>query len=141
MRSDDLRWRTVRHFTPEEIACRCGCGADEIHFALMLVADRLREQYAAQLAPRDPDGALMVTSGCRCPRHNAKVGGSPLSYHLTVPGRLAGHALDLAPHSDHPDALAVLRGAAERTAPPGLKLVYPGARFIHMDVRAGRWRG
>lgn len=54
------RWK---HFTPAEMACKC-CGrvkADEIFMDRL---ERLREAYAAPLE---------VTSGYRCPAHNAAV--------------------------------------------------------------------
>lgn len=60
------------NFTEAEMACRCGCG--------MLPS----EYFMADLqAFRNACGfSFPVTSGARCPAHNAKQGGAPGSWHL-----------------------------------------------------------
>jgi len=72
-----------RNFTPSEMACRCGCG--EIFYGPKF--------YDVLQALRDEVGPLTITSGHRCRRHNALVGGAPMSQHLklAVDVRLHGH--------------------------------------------------
>jgi len=64
------------HFSRDEMACRC-CGKiggySENLKKLLICLERLRELVG---------GSLNVTSGYRCPGHNADVGGMPNSYHL-----------------------------------------------------------
>ena len=61
------------YFTDSELACHCGCGKmpDEQSIELL---------YALRLYYGKP---ILVTSGARCETHNLRVGGSPMSTHLT----------------------------------------------------------
>jgi uncharacterized protein YcbK (DUF882 family) len=61
------------NFKREEFACKCGCGFDTVDAQLLEYLDILRNYY---------DAKVTVTSGCRCPEHNKKVGGSLGSQHL-----------------------------------------------------------
>ncbi len=68
-------WRWP-HFSPGELACRCGgrfCGGEYFHDPLFL--DALEGLRGAVGRP------LKINSGRRCRRHNAAVGGAPLSRH------------------------------------------------------------
>ena len=70
-------------FTRAEMACRhCGEGYDWPHFM-----DRL------QAARHDAGRAFHILSAHRCALHNARVGGAPLSQHLSLAAdiALAGH--------------------------------------------------
>lgn len=68
----------ARYFTREEFACRCGqyCNGfpAEPDPKLVRIADGIREHFGA---------AAIVTSGVRCPTHNANVGGVVGSRHLS----------------------------------------------------------
>lgn len=69
-------WNPERwpNFRPREFACSC-CGL-YLHDPLALDAlQRLRAQVGVGLA---------ITSGTRCQRHNAKVGGAALSMHVPM---------------------------------------------------------
>jgi len=69
-----------KDFSRSEFACRCGCGFDDVN---LILVERLQ---AIRNALGEP---IRILSGCRCPTHNRKVGGSSASAHL------AGHAADV----------------------------------------------
>ena len=60
------------NFDRSEFACKCGCGYDNIDVSLVLDLQRIRNRFGRP---------IVVTSGCRCEKHNAAEGGSPLSDH------------------------------------------------------------
>ena len=63
-----------------EIACKCGCGFDQIDPVLVDTFQALRDYIGKP---------VVVISGCRCKPHNAKVKGAANSGHIT------GQALDI----------------------------------------------
>ena len=72
-------WPGIKHFKREEMKCRCGgkhCDGfpAEPSKKLMQLADRVREHFNAP---------AIVSSGVRCEKHNAKVGGVANSRHKT----------------------------------------------------------
>ena len=96
------QWSTIRHFVPQEFACRDAIGAPcaycggregmDYHFVLRL--DTARDLLG------EP---MVVTSGSRCPIRNKEVGGSPISAHLFEWQESDGKqsmAADLADHKD-----------------------------------------
>ena len=113
----EWRWPS---FAPDEprLACPC-CGA------FFLDADAMDRLQAVRNALGRP---LRVNSGHRCPIHNARVGGAPLSMHKM---RIA-FDLDLAGH-DPSRLLAACRGA-------GFNGFGFYATFLHVDTgRPRRW--
>jgi len=66
--------RVGRHFLRHEFDCPCGvCLNTPVDSALIQMLDEIRDFYGTP---------LVVTSGYRCPAHNATVkGASPRSYH------------------------------------------------------------
>jgi len=109
----------------KEIVCRCGCGFgledgdfdDE-------VAGKFYNMRANFGEP------VIVTSGCRCPVHNAKksVGGMPDSKHLK------GLAIDVTCANPTAERLAKLAFCAGKA---GFKYfeINLAKRFIHVDIR------
>lgn len=69
----------TRHFSRHEFACKCGCGFDTVDFELLTML-----QLAADELENDLGEAVgcTVTSGCRCYKHNKRIGGSKRSQHL-----------------------------------------------------------
>ena len=67
----------IKHFTRAEFACKCGkyCGGypTEMKQVVVDAADRIREHFGRP---------VIVSSGVRCPQHNADVGGVSNSRHL-----------------------------------------------------------
>ena len=75
----------MKYFKMEEFECRC-CGkvrfTENIEALVENVLDPAREKLGM---------AIAVNSGFRCPKHNAAVGGVPLSQHMV------GEAADISP--------------------------------------------
>lgn len=69
-----LSWFDFPHFKKHEFACRCGCGYDNINLKVVKVLEDIRAHFGGK--------PLIVTSGCRCIKHNNKVGGIKGSKHL-----------------------------------------------------------
>lgn len=70
----------TQNLSRSEFACQCGCGFDTVDFDLALVLQSTQRYFQA-LNP-GMDIRIKITSGCRCPKHNAKVGGSSNSQHI-----------------------------------------------------------
>lgn len=68
------------NFSREEFACPCGCGqgfrVGDIDPGFILRLEEIREELGRP---------LFVNSGCRCPAHNAAVGGVNGSVHTMIP--------------------------------------------------------
>ncbi len=70
------------NFQPSEFACRCcGRGAEIVKPKLIAALQWVRNDWGRPMA---------VTSGYRCPKHNAEVGGAKSSAHVF------GEAADIA---------------------------------------------
>ena len=61
----------TEHFKVSEFACKCGCGKQDIDQRVMDMAETIR------LALGVP---VHVNSGCRCEKHNTRVGGVKKKY-------------------------------------------------------------
>lgn len=59
-------------FKRSEFECSCGCGFGTVDAELLTLLGLVRSYF------REP---VVITSGCRCAEHNAKVGGAPNSLH------------------------------------------------------------
>jgi len=101
--------KPLRNFSLAEFVCPC-CGRQNMGEAFL---ERL--DYARDLA----GVPFRITSGYRCPRHNARVGGSPSSAHLR------GLAADIAA-TDSESRAKVLFG-----------LIKAGFRRIGIDFKRG----
>lgn len=75
----DLNEQITPHFKRRELQCKCGCGLCEPTVEFLELIEHVREIL---------DVPMYVHSACRCRRHNAIVGGSPNSKHMS------GQALD-----------------------------------------------
>jgi uncharacterized protein YcbK (DUF882 family) len=106
-----------RYFQASEFACHCGCGQNLIDSQFVTELDELRHRYGAP---------LKVSSGYRCPEHNAKVSETGLTGPHTT-----GRAADL----------LVDRGNAYKLLKLALELGFTGigvqqkgtGRFLHID--------
>ena len=111
----------VRNFERHEFACACGCGFDTVDAELLYWLQRIRDHF---------DRAVHVTSGCRCPEYNRRVGGSAESQHLK--GRAADIVVDGIPAH-------LVQELAEDYKLPGIGKYDD---FTHIDTRSGahaRW--
>ena len=73
---------TLRHFSPVEFRCKCGCGAgmEKMDADLLHLLDEARDLAGTPFS---------LTSAYRCPKHNKAVGGVPTSAHTR------GYAVDI----------------------------------------------
>lgn len=114
------------NFTDIELRCRCGCGLFRLHPGFRAELQRLRDRL---------DEPMLVTSCCRCRRHNAEVGGHPRSMHVgdfPAQARLLGTAaIDIAARD------GALRGRLFAAAwNLGWSLGWNAkAGFLHLDRR------
>lgn len=109
----------TKNFTRAEFACRCGCGFDDIDMRVVRLCQSVRDFF---------DTPVAITSGCRCAKHNKRVGGSPRSQHVY------GLAADIKARHVPP---SVVHEYCEQLDVPGLGS-YP--TFTHIDVRDGKAR-
>lgn len=68
-----LSWDNVKHFKKSEFTCKCGCGTNNIDLRLVNIINEIREHY---------NKPIIITSGCRCTKHNKNVGGVQGSRHV-----------------------------------------------------------
>lgn len=112
-------WDEIKFFHPSEFACKCGRYCDgfpaEMDRTLVRVADRVREHFGA---------AVIVSSGLRCKKHNANVGGVANSRHL------CGKAMDFRVAGK--TAASVLEFVQKQ---PEIRYAYAiDGSYVHMDV-------
>ena len=111
------------HFKSSELACKCGCGADEMSPELIQVLEEARSHF---------NSGIVINSGRRCATHNAKVGGAKHSQHLL------GTAADVRVIGVEPKVVADYF----HNKYPTKYGVGRYSTFTHIDVRpmASRWR-
>lgn len=113
-------WDSIKYFERKEFACKCGgkyCNGYtvEIEKKLVQAADRVREHFGLPIT---------VSSGIRCDRHNAKVGGVANSRHKR------GKAMDFCVRG-MPASLVL--AYVERL--PEIRYAYAiDSSFVHMDI-------
>lgn len=71
--NQSITWDNIKHFKQSEFSCKCGCGMNNIDLKLVKILDEIRECFGK---------AVVISSGCRCKNHNAKVGGVQGSRHV-----------------------------------------------------------
>ena len=104
------------HFSLREFRCTCGCNQVIVSPALIEVLEDIREFSGVPMT---------ITSGFRCPAHNAAVGGAPSSAHLS------GEAADFFV-SGNIDRFKFLEAAFVY----GARRIGIGKDFVHVDVKA-----
>jgi len=111
------------NFKASEFACRCGCGQVKVDQRLVDGLQELRE---------DLGRPIIITSGYRCPEHNARVGGAANSQHVL------GRAADIRVAGM---TAAELYSAASRIAAFSGFGRDDARGFLHVDVRdnPARW--
>ena len=114
------------HFRRREFACKCGCGADNIDPALAGLCETIRNEIGVP---------LIVNSGVRCEKHNAKVGGKPKKKDGTGGSfHMYGKAADLSCTLGARKLFEAIRDLYDTGKLPGLDycLLYP--TFVHIDI-------
>lgn len=112
-------WDGIEFFDRSEFACKCGRYCDgypaQMSQSVVKAADRVRKHFGA---------AATVSSGLRCEKHNANVGGVANSRHLS------GKAVDFCIAGK--TARQVLSVVQEQ---PEIRYAYAiDESFVHMDV-------
>ncbi|WP_085440285.1 D-Ala-D-Ala carboxypeptidase family metallohydrolase [Magnetofaba australis] len=108
------------HFTNAELTCRCGCGRMEMQADFMHKLESLREVFGRPMP---------VTSGYRCPEHNAAISVTGSNGPHT-----SGAAVDvLVSGQDAYDLIDLAKAAGMSGV--GVKQHGPHrSRFIHLDA-------
>lgn len=111
------------YFKTHELACKCGCGTAFVSKRALRKLNQMRELIGKR---------VYINSAARCPRHNARVGGAPLSQHRSTEER-PSTAFDISLRNI--DKQTVI-WAAEKVGFRGLGVKYRS--FVHVDDRNGR---
>lgn len=109
----------LRYFSPDEFACEC-CGQNLMDKGFLGQLDEARHMAKYP---------FVITSGYRCPKHNAAIGASATSSHQH------GIAADIAAPSSHAVFLIV-----QSLIFTGFKRIgwNQGKHFIHVDSDADK---
>jgi uncharacterized protein YcbK (DUF882 family) len=112
-----------KNFSRAEFSCRCGCGFGAIDPALVTGLQVLRDTIGKP---------IVIVSGCRCAKHNAKVGGAAKSQHVS------GKAADIRVAGIPPRLLYVEASRVPQFRGFG---VDDERGFLHVDTRpvTARW--
>ncbi len=108
-----MDWTLYPNFSEAELRCHCGCGRADMKPDFMAILQVIRDEYGKP---------MHISSGYRCPAHNAAIGGGP--EHPT------GKAVDLScanPAAMELVALAVKYGIRRIGVSQNM-----GKRFIHL---------
>ncbi|WP_294962075.1 D-Ala-D-Ala carboxypeptidase family metallohydrolase [Sulfurimonas sp.] len=110
-----------RFFDRNEFACKCGCGFDVVDIDVHDALEHVRFTF---------EKPVIITSGCRCAKHNKSIGGAESSQHIL------GKAVDFRVKDVHESVVASF-----------LESEYPNKFGIgrykgrtHLDVRDGKAR-
>ena len=124
----ELTWDDIKYFKPHEFACKCGgkyCdgSVDKVDLRMVKKLDDIREHFGVE---------CIVTSGVRCERHNAAVGGVRNSQHLY--GKAADFVIKNVPARE-------VYNYANTKVIPGEGGLGKYDNFTHLDVRDNysRW--
>ncbi len=104
----------MSYFVLEEFDCKCGCGLNNTDLDLVTLLEEARE------LARIP---FNINSGCRCDRHNRRVGGSQNSSHLR------GMAVDIRATSSKA-RFAIMQALFM----VGFSRIGIHKKFIHVDI-------
>lgn len=111
---------STRNFNMSEFTCRCGCGMN-VDPKLIMVMQAVRAYW------KQP---ITITSGARCPKHNAVVSKATKSRHM------AGDACDFIVKGISPQLVA---GHLRSIFPNSCGVAYSNkAGFTHLDLREER---
>ena len=116
--SDNTPWP---HFSDAELTCQCGCNRQEMDHAFVDQLEELRVEFGKPMP---------VTSGFRCPMHNAQASKTGLSGPHTT-----GKAVDI--QVSGADAHRLLTLALQQGFFTGIGISQKGAhrsRFLHLDT-------
>jgi len=108
----------AKYFRIAEFECSCGCRENGIKLPFIDTLDKIRGEMSGM--------ALVITSGYRCPKHNAEVGGKKNSSHLK------GLAADISCTTSRMRFM-ILKAAINN----GVARIGIAKDFIHLDMDPG----
>ena len=108
--------QVTENFKLSEFACKCGNCENLINVGFIQALQKLRDEYGKPLT---------ITSGYRCPAHNAVVGGAKHSYHMK------GLAADIAV-TGASERYQIVKRAIELGVFGGIGI---SSGFVHLDIR------
>lgn len=110
----------TRNFQEKEFECKCGCGKRDIDQRVIDMSQAIRDELGE---------AVRVNSGCRCERHNARVGGVKGSYHTQ------GLAADLSSAVGGKKIFEAVQRLWRLGKLPELRycVYYASKNFVHID--------
>jgi len=111
-----MNWSHYANFERSEFECQCGCGRAGMHPQFMAKLQQVRTAFGK---------GMVVSSGFRCPEHNANVSSTGLDGPHTT-----GRAVDIA--VSHGDAKRLLTFGLIHFTGIGVKQKGTG-RFLHFD--------
>jgi uncharacterized protein YcbK (DUF882 family) len=106
------KMKLTEHFNSNEFTCKCGCGFNNISVLLAEKLERARKACGVK---------FVITSGCRCKKHNAAVGGVENSSHTK------GYAVDIA--LDDKNRVIIIQALRKEFNRIGI-----AKNFIHVDI-------
>ena len=119
--------QSTKNFNVSEFACKCGCGYNRIDQRVINMAQIIRDALGVP---------VKVNSGCRCEKHNAKVGGVKNSKHVL------GKAADLSSSKGAVEMFETVKSLYAQGKLPDLDYCIRYKTFIHIDCggkRNNRW--
>ena len=116
-----ITWDNIKYFKKEEFTCKCGCGLNNINLKLVKILDEIREYFGQP---------IIISSGCRCTKHNKEVGGVANSRHIS------GKATDIIVRNT--DKAKVLTKCKEYVANGRARYTYTNnsnmGNAVHIDI-------
>lgn len=109
---------TLKYFTEDEFACKCGCGRNKTPLWFMEILDSARAMAGIPFE---------INSGYRCPTNNTIAGGSPTSSHLK------GWAVDIKA-ANSVDRFKIVHALLAL----GVRRIGIADTFVHADVDANK---
>lgn len=107
------------YFQRSEFACKCGCGTNRVKQELIDTLNAVREELGVPVT---------VTSGTRCAKHNAAVGGVANSNHIT------GEAADIKCSQSASTVWSAVRSLWSKGKLPKLAGLGRYDTFTHLDI-------
>lgn len=115
--------KDTEHFKVSEFTCKCGCGYNVIDQKVIDMAETLRQELGVP---------VRVNSGCRCEKHNSKVGGVKGSKHVK------GKACDLSCSLGSAKMFEAVKRLKAEGKLPDLDYCIKYKTFIHIDCGGKR---
>ena len=112
--------KVSEHFTRHEFSCKCGCGFDTVDIGLVELLELVRTHF---------NKPVVITSACRCPAHNERVGGGANSQHKL------GRAADIVVADTDPEDVYAYVDFINQDGGAGNY-----STFTHIDSRSGKAR-